>query len=149
MLRLIARTSETRSARWVLPVAAMIAALVVVSIAGAAVGAAPWSIAKALLWTPLSSDFGRRESLVSATPFVFTGVAVAVAFRGGFYNIGAEGQMLAGAIGAAWIGPHIGHWPRPLAIAATVAIGLIFGALWILPPAVLKVYRRTDEPPFS
>jgi ABC-type uncharacterized transport system permease subunit len=49
---------------------------------------------------PLTKDFTRLEVLVAATPILLTGAAVAIAFRAGFWNIGAEGQLLAGAVAA-------------------------------------------------
>ena len=60
----------------------------------------------AFIVDPLTSRYG-LEVLVAATPLLLTGAAVAIAFRAGFWNIGAEGQLL-GAIAAAWTGTHVG-----------------------------------------
>ena len=82
------------------------------------------------------------EVLVAATPLLLTGAAVAIAFRAGFWNIGAEGQLLAGAIAAAWTGTHVGGVPRPLAIAAMAVAGAIGGAVWVLAPALMRAPRH-------
>lgn len=68
------------------------------------------------------------DVLVRATPLALTGLAVAIAFRGGVWNIGADGQFLAGATLAAWIGVMIGttHVALPLALLA----GAVAGAAW-------------------
>ena len=62
-------------------------------------GANPPAAFQRYLVTPLTSTNGLYEVLLTATPLMFTGMAVAVAFRAGYWNIGAEGQFLLGAIG--------------------------------------------------
>lgn len=74
--------------------------------------------------------------LIRATPLALTGLAVAIAFRAGVWNIGADGQLLAGATIAAWIGVTMGttHLALPLALLA----GAAAGALWAGIAAVLR-----------
>ncbi len=77
-------------------------------------------------------------ALVRSTPLLITGLAVALAFRAGIWNIGAEGQFLAGAIAAAWIGTR---WPISspvLALVAIVSVAALFGALAAAIPALLR-----------
>src|SRR5207244_3320569 len=85
-------------------------------------------------------------TLESAMPILFTGLAAAVAFRMQLFNIGAEGQLYLGAVGAAgaaiWYGPH--H-PLVLTILAMCVCGGAAGALWALIPGALKAFGRTNE----
>jgi ABC-type uncharacterized transport system permease subunit len=77
-------------------------------------------------------------ALVRATPLLIAGLAVAIAFRAGIWNIGAEGQLLAGAVAAAWIGTA---WHPSSGIAALLVIvpaAAIAGAAWALVPALLR-----------
>lgn len=79
------------------------------------------------------------SALVRATPLLITGLAVALAFRAGLWNIGAEGQFIAGAVATAWIGAW---WPIGSPVAAVIVVPLVagaFGALWAAIPALLKV----------
>jgi general nucleoside transport system permease protein len=79
------------------------------------------------------------SALVRATPLLITGLAVALAFRAGLWNIGAEGQFLAGAVAAAWIGTA---WPTGSPVVALIVVPLVAGAcgaLWAAIPALLKV----------
>ena len=73
---------------------------------------------------------GLSETGVAATPYILTGLAVALGFRGGVFNIGAEGQLYMGALGAVVVGYTVGGLPiwghLPLALAA----GALGGALW-------------------
>lgn len=69
-------------------------------------------------------------TLVRATPLLFVGLAVAVAFRAGVLNIGAEGQLLLGAIAASLVALHADGAPRLLVVTAMVAAGAAGGAAW-------------------
>ncbi len=108
-------------------------------------GANPIEAYLAFVVTPLTSQFTLLEVLVSATPILLTGAAVAIAFRAGYWNIGAEGQLLLGAIAAAGIGTAVGGLPPPLALLVMVSGGAVAGAAWALLPALLRVRFGIDE----
>jgi general nucleoside transport system permease protein len=97
------------------------------------------------LVVPLTSRFGLVEVITSAIPLLFTGAAVALAFRAGYWNIGAEGQLLAGAIAAAGVGLAVGGLSPLVALPLMVAGGALFGLLWALVPALLRVRLGIDE----
>lgn len=94
---------------------------------------------------PLSSRTGVLETLLKATPLMLTGVAVTFAFSAGYYNIGAEGQLYAGAVAAAWVGIRLVGFPPVLAILFMLIVGFIAGALWALVPALLRIRLAVDE----
>ena len=94
---------------------------------------------------PLTSSFTLLEVGVAATPILFTGAAVAIAFRAGYWNIGAEGQLLLGAIAAAGMGMVLGGLPAVLALPAMLVGGALAGAAWALLPALLRVRFGIDE----
>jgi general nucleoside transport system permease protein len=77
-------------------------------------------------------------TLVRATPLILTGLAVTLAFTTGVLNIGAEGQLLAGAAAAAAAGVHAAGLAAPLAVPAALAAGTLAGAAWALPAALLR-----------
>ncbi|MGB8315831.1 MAG: ABC transporter permease, partial [Aestuariivirga sp.] len=83
------------------------------------------------------------ETLVRAAPMIFTGLAVALAFRAKFWNIGAEGQLLAGAVASCAIGAV--EMPGPLGMLAMAIAGAIAGGLTALVPALLRVKLRVDD----
>jgi simple sugar transport system permease protein len=82
--------------------------------------------------------------VVKAAPLVFTGLAVAVAFRARFWNIGAEGQLLAGAMAAAFIGAREGL-PGWSLVPAMILAGALAGAATAALPAALRVRLKVDE----
>jgi len=92
-----------------------------------------------------SGAFGNAEAigytLYYATNFVFTGLAVAVAFHCGLFNIGAEGQAYIGGLGVALLCLGAGGWPTALVIAGAVVMAAAGGAAWAFVPAWLQAKR--------
>jgi len=87
---------------------------------------------------------GSPDAIVSgllprAIPLILVGLGIALGFRAGALNIGAEGQFYAGAIAATWIGLHVAAWPRPAGVTAVLIVGALAGTLWILGPAILRL----------
>lgn len=146
MMRLRLEPRE-RTPAWMnlaLPIFAVTATLVLSSGLIAAAGAEIIPAYGALFAGAFGGRFNIVETLVKAAPMVFTGLAVAVAFRAKFWNIGAEGQLLAGAMAAAFIGGLEGlpAWTlAPLMILA----GAAAGGLWASIPATLKVRYQVDD----
>lgn len=107
-------------------------------------GANPIEAYAQFLIVPLTSRFSALEVLVASTPILLTGTAVALAFRGGYWNIGAEGQLLVGAIAAAAVG-QIAGMPQVLQVPLIILGGALGGAVWALGPALLRVRFGIDE----
>jgi len=127
-----------------LPLAAVLATLVLCSGLIALAGADVLEAYLVLFSSALGSTFGLSETVVKATPLIFTGLAVAVAFRAKFWNIGAEGQLLAGAMAAAFIGAREGL-PAWSLVPLMIAGGAAAGGLWAALPSVLKLRYRVDD----
>jgi simple sugar transport system permease protein len=85
------------------------------------------------------------ETLNSATPLIFTGLAIAVAFRAKLWNIGAEAQLYAGAVITVVLGTGALSLPAPLMLALCGLAAMLAGALILLGPALLKTRLGVDE----
>ncbi len=96
-----------------------------------------------LLFSPASLE----QTITRALPFIIAGLAVALGFKAGLFNIGAEGQLYIGATLAAWFGfsPLFGSLPVFLHIPLVLMGGIIGGALWGLIPGMLKAYTGAHE----
>jgi ABC-type uncharacterized transport system permease subunit len=129
--------------RWVL---AMGAALVIFGAFLLAKGASPLEVYQTM-WESVAGDtnsFG--EMLVQATPFLLAALAVAVPARAGLFNIGGEGQLVLGAIGAVFVAELLGNSLSPIMQLTLMAIGgALGGALWAAVPALLKRFTFTSE----
>jgi len=98
------------------------------------------------LWLGAAGDSYRlSETAVKACPLLFTGLAVMLALRAGVWNIGAEGQLLLGALATAWVGQHLTFIPSPLAVAIVVAASLSAGVFWAGCAAYLKQKHNVNE----
>jgi simple sugar transport system permease protein len=91
------------------------------------------------------SVFALTETLTRATPLIFTGLAAAVAFRARLFNIGAEGQLYAGALAAVAIGSGAIDGPPLVLVPAILLAAALAGALLMLGPTLLKVRLGVDE----
>ncbi len=97
------------------------------------------------LLDPLSSRVSTLEVLVKATPLLLTGAAVTFAFTAGYWNIGAEGQLYAGATAATAIGLQMHGVPSWVALPLMILGGFAAGLLWAVLPALMKVRLKIDE----
>lgn len=84
-------------------------------------------------------------SISFIAPLLLAGVAVAVAFRAGLFNIGVQGQLIAGAILTTIVGQRLGNWPSILAIPACMLAGIIGGMVWAGIAGVLKALTGAHE----
>ncbi len=85
------------------------------------------------------------DTLVRSTPLMFTGLAVGFGFRANLFNIGAEGQFILGALGAAWFGLMFGGLPGFVSIPLILLGAALFGAAWAFIPALLKAKTGAHE----
>ena len=84
-------------------------------------------------------------SIVSATPLILGGMAVGLGFKAGLFNIGAQGQFLMGALGAAAVGAWVGGSPGLVAIPVAILAGAVLGAAWGFIPGALKAWTGAHE----
>ncbi|RAP42916.1 ABC transporter permease [Rhodovulum viride] len=127
-----------------LPLLALAFTVIVASVLARLAGADPFATLGLILKGAAGSKFALLETLNRATPLIFTGLAVAVAFRAKLWNIGAEAQLYAGALMTVLVGTQLGL-PGPVAIPAMALAAILAGALVLLGPAVLKLRLGVDE----
>ena len=127
------------------PVAAIIISFIIGAILMSLAGYSPSLAFKALFDSSFKNPRAFANALVAATPLLFTGIAVAFAFKGSVFNIGAEGQFLVGAIAATWIGVSFGDLPRFVLISLVIIAGAIAGAIWGIIPGYLKARHNVSE----
>jgi general nucleoside transport system permease protein len=144
-MRLVLRGHEPR---WVAPAAVLAAVLITVAVTAIPIrlaGANPPAAFERYLITPLSSTLGIYEVLLTATPLLFTGIAVAIAFRAGYWNIGVEGQFLIGAVATTALALSLPDLPAAVALPLGFLAGGVGGLAWATLPAWLKRRGGIDE----
>ena len=116
--------------------AGLLSALVIL-----AIGESPVEAVKLMIIGALGSSYGWGYTLYYATNFMFTGLAVSVAFHARLFNIGGEGQAMLGGLGVALVCVYL-PWPHwSLALLGAIIGGAAFGGLWALIPAYLQAKR--------
>jgi simple sugar transport system permease protein len=98
-----------------------------------------------LLEGAFGSVRGLTFTILAATPLILGGMAVGLGFKAGLFNIGAQGQFLMGALGAAAVGAWVADAPAIVAIPAAVAAGSLAGAAWGFIPGALKAWTGAHE----
>ncbi|MFZ2648666.1 MAG: ABC transporter permease [Burkholderiaceae bacterium] len=106
------------------------------------VGQSPAQVFALLIEGAFGSRMGFSYTLYYATTFVFTGLAVAVAYHAGLFNIGGEGQAMLGGLGTALAALALGdHYPAWIVLPAMVAAAMLAGMAWAAVPAALQAWR--------
>ncbi len=124
---------------------AILAAMVVVGFMIAAAGLDTLRAYRALLEGSVGSINGISETLVRATPLILIGLGIAVAFRGGMWNIGGEGQFYLGALGAALVGIYLPPMSPVVHVLLALLSGFTCGGLWAAIAGYLRARRGANE----
>ena len=148
MLRLEKRPTPSRAWAWGTPFLAVLLTMIAGGALFAMLGKDPVAVVRTIFWDPLFGEYAfylRGQLLVKAGPLALIAVGLALGFRAGIWNIGAEGQYIMGAVFGAAAGlalyPAETRWIFPLMIVA----GAFGGFLWAMIPAILKTKFRTNE----
>jgi general nucleoside transport system permease protein len=144
-MRLEARPAPSLAVTLAYPVAAVAATFAIASLLVLAAGASPLAVFALVAKGAAGTPFALMETLTRATPLIFTGLAVAVAFRAKLWNIGAEAQLYAGAVVTVVLGTGALPLPSWLLIPLIMAVAMCAGALLLLGPALLKTRLGVDE----
>jgi simple sugar transport system permease protein len=132
------------------PFLAILTAVIAGGIVILSVGGNPIQAYLGLLEGSFGSMKALSETAVWATPYIFAGLAVAVAFKGGLFNIGAEGQLAVGAVFSALIGYALPEWlgfslPMIIHLPLAIIVGMLMGGLWAGIVGALKAYTGGHE----
>ncbi len=148
-----AETSVKKPANWLLsiwrsirvPLVAIILALIIGAIILLATGVSPIKAYLALFKGAFGSTKYLQRTLEKTTPLIFSGLAVAFAFKAGLFNIGAQGQLLLGAITSAFIGFSLKGLPPVLHISLALIGGGLAGAFYGFIPGMLRSFTGAHE----
>jgi ABC-type uncharacterized transport system permease subunit len=144
------RILQSISEAVLIPFLAILTAVIIGGIIILIVGGDPIRAYTGLIQGSMGSTKAWSETAVWATPYIFAGLAVALAFKGGLFNIGAEGQLAVGAVFSALIGYALPEWlgfdlPTIIHLPLTVIFGMLMGGLWAAIVGALKAYTGGHE----
>jgi ABC-type uncharacterized transport system permease subunit len=145
MIRLEARPAASRRMALVSPVVAIVATLVVGFLLFLALGRDPVEGFRAFFVAPLSTGYGLSELLLKAGPLMLIATGLAIGYRANIWNIGAEGQLLVGAIAGGGFALAFHESESSLLLPAMVVAGAAGGAAWAAIPALLRTRFNANE----
>lgn len=144
-MRLEPIAAPSTARRIVPPALAITATFLVAALLAMIAGGNPFAVFGLILTGAFGSKFAVLETLNSATPLIFTGLAIAVAFRAKLWNIGAEAQLYAGAVLTVMLGTGALGLPAYLMLPLCAIAAMLAGAALLLGPALLKTRLGVDE----
>ena len=128
----------------IMPVLAVVLSLALGAVIIVAAGRDPLTAYGYLLQGAFGSLQSWSETLVKATPLIFTGLAAVFAYRCGMLNLGAEGQFIMGAIAACWFGTAFPGVPAPLRLALCLVLAILAGGIWAAIPRSMSRQSTTQ-----
>ena len=144
-MRLEPKPAPSLAASILYPLGAVAATVLIAGLLVMAAGANPFSVFGLVVKGAAGSQFAILETLTRATPLIFTGLAVAVAFRARLWNIGAEAQLYIGAVVTVLLGTGALPLPAAILIPIVMVAAILAGALLLAGPAWLKIRFGVDE----
>jgi simple sugar transport system permease protein len=145
MIRLEPRPEPSRAAAWLSPLVAVAATVVLGAIVFAALGKNPSTALAAFFVEPIASRYGVGELLLKASPLMLIATGLAIGYRANVWNIGAEGQLTLGAMGAGGVALAFGDTESPLLLPAMLLAGTLCGLAWAAIPAFLRTRFNANE----
>ena len=149
MMRLEKRPTPSRAWSWATPLVAVLATMIAGGMLFGALGTDPFVAIRTIFWDPVFGEFAfyyRGQLLVKAGPLILIAVGLALGFRAGIWNIGAEGQYIIGAVCGAAVGlafyPMEARW---LIFPLMILAGAAGGYLWAMIPGILRTRFNTNE----
>jgi simple sugar transport system permease protein len=147
---LIKKILQSISEAVLIPFLAILTAVTIGGIIILFVGGDPILAYSGLIEGSMGSTRALSETAVWATPYIFAGLAVALAFKGGLFNIGAEGQLAVGAVFSALIGYALPEWlgyslPIYIHLPLAIIVGMMMGGIWASIVGALKAYTGGHE----
>lgn len=143
-IQLVKRGQINKNKSVFIKIIAVIFALVSVGIYLAVIGYEPFKVYGSMLEGSVLSIYNMKETIIKAIPILICSLGLGIAFKMNFWNIGAEGQMLFGAFGAAFIALNL-DLPKPLLLTLMIIVGMICAGLWALIPGYFQVQWKTNE----
>lgn len=149
MIRLEKRAAPSRVWAYATPVVAVVLTMIAGGLMFWALGTDPFEVIRTIFWDPLFGEFAffyRGQLLVKAGPLILIAIGLALGFKAGVWNIGAEGQYIMGAICGAAVGlaffPMEARW---LIFPLMILAGAVGGLLWAMIPGILRTRFNTNE----
>lgn len=149
-IRIIKRDDMAKKKEIVIRIIAVALSIVFAGLLLLVLGIDPVRIFAAIIDGSIGSEIRIKQTVLRAIPLLIASLGIIVAFKMKFWNIGAEGQITMGALGATWVALNLPEsLPAPLMLGGMMLGGFICGAIWAFIPAIFKAKMGTNETIFT
>ncbi|MCL2078891.1 MAG: ABC transporter permease [Oscillospiraceae bacterium] len=148
-VRIVKRSDIQRAKAWMIRVGAIILAMCVGGIIVLLMGHNPFAVYSAMFTGSFATATSRSETIKTAVPLLGAAIAIAPSFRMRFWNIGAEGQILVGAVAATYFALYVKTMPSVMLLLAMMLAAMVAGGIWGLIPGFFKAKWGTNETLFT
>jgi len=149
MIRMTSRPDCSKKEAALIRTSAIVLALIAAAIFIALLGLNPLSVYASMLEGAFGTGYRIKETIIKAVPLIITSLGISLAFKLKFWNIGAEGQIMLGAIGATFCALTFPDLPSYILLLLMAAASIICGGLWAAIPAYFRANFRTNETIFT
>ncbi|WP_037570706.1 ABC transporter permease [Spirochaeta cellobiosiphila] len=126
-------------------IGSMLVGLIIIGFIFLSNGVNPFHAMAKIFLGSFGSAFGFKSTIAKAIPLILISTGLIVVFQGKYWNIGAEGQLLMGAVGATWAALNLSFLPGPMLLLIMFGIGFICGGIWALLAALFKIRFGMNE----
>jgi len=150
MIRIVKRADLPKNMEWVIRIAAVLLSIVFAGVVIAALGVNPVKVFSQIINGAVGSQMRLTQTILKAIPLVITSMGILVAFKMKFWNIGGEGQIMMGAMGATFVALRLSpEMPSALMLFVMAAAAMLCGGIWAFIPAFFKARFGTNEVIFT
>jgi general nucleoside transport system permease protein len=144
MLKVQPRIESSKTMAWLSPVIAIVLTLFLSSLMFIALNVSPVRAFEVFIMQPFSDAYNLGELMVKATPLMLCAIGLALCYRANIWNIGAEGQLLVGAVATSTVAVNVGPDAGPMMLIAALLAGVIAGMIWAAVPTLLNRHFNTN-----
>lgn len=149
-IRITKRDALPRKREILITILAVVLSIVFAGIILLIFGLNPLNIFQEIIMGSVGTGLRIKQTIIKAIPLIIASMGIIVAFKMKFWNIGAEGQITMGALGATWVALNLGEsLPQPLMLLLMMIAAAICGGIWAFIPAIFKAKMGTNETIFT
>ena len=149
-IRITKRDNLSRKKEILITLLAIVLSIVFAGIILLIFGLNPFEIFKEIIMGSVGTGLRVKQTIVKAVPLIITSMGIIVAFKMKFWNIGAEGQITMGALGASWVALNLSpNLPQPVMLLLMMIGAAVCGGIWAFIPAIFKAKLGTNETIFT
>ena len=149
LIQITKREDLSKGRERIIRIAAVILSLVAAGVVIMILGYNPFEVFPSMVSGALGTEIRLQQTILKAIPLIVTSLGILVAFKMNFWNIGGEGQILMGALGASYIALNVTGLPKPVMLICMALAAMLMGGIWAFIPAFFKAKLGVNETIFT